>query len=220
MYTKFSCLLHYNQRSKEYLKIFKKNKIYFKNIFIYSSNYKKINYPYVDKVFYFKKDLLDLNILKIILKQKSINLIYSGAYGQIVKESFMKKIRLFHAHPGKLPQIKGSCAIHYSLIKHRNVHCTVIKLSKSIDDGKIFLIKKFRKPNFNYITYNSFDNKIRALTLNHFIKTKYKKVNIANNKNSLRYYIPHPIIRAFNYNNLKKQILLSINKIQIIKKKV
>ena len=217
MYNKFSCLLYYNQRSKDYLKIFKKKKIYFKNIFIYSSNYKKINYPYVDKVFYFKKDLLDSSILKKVLKQKCVNLIYSGAYGQIVKESFIKKIKLFHAHPGKLPQIKGSCAIHYSLIKHGNVHCTIIKLSKSIDDGKIILIKKFRKPNFNYITYNSFDNKIRALTLNDFIKTKYKKVNITNNKNLLKYYIPHPIIRAINYNYQKKQIFLSINKIQLTK---
>ena len=65
---------------------------------------------------------------------------------------------------------------------------------------------------------SNYDNKIQALTLNDFIKTKYKKVNITNNKNSLKYYISQHIIRAFNYNNSKKKILLSINKIQLTKK--
>jgi hypothetical protein len=217
MYKKYSCLLYYNDRSKNYLKIFKENKIYFKNIFIYNSNYKKINYPYTDKVFYFKQNFLKTIILNEILKQKCLNLIYSGAPGQIVKEKFLKRIKLFHAHPGKLPQIKGSCAIHYSLLSNRSVHCTIIKLSKSIDDGKIIYIKKFRKPNFNNISYDEFDNKIRAITLIDFIRGKFKKIKIINKQYLLKYYIPHPLIRALNYDNLKKQIFLNIKNIKLTK---
>ena len=124
MPNQFSCLLHYNNRSKTYLKYFKRKKISFKNIFIYGRKCKKIFYPHTENIFYFNNEFLNFKILNRILSQKCSNLIFSGAHGEIVKKNFLKKLKLYHAHPGKLPQSKGSCAIYYSLLEY-NILCYI-----------------------------------------------------------------------------------------------
>lgn len=219
MYNQFSCLFYYNERSKIYLKFFRKKKIIFKNIFIYGEKCNEIFYPYAENIFYFNNNFLNFEILNKILTQKCTNLIFSGGNGEIVKKNFIKKLNLYHAHPGKLPQTKGSCAIYYSLIEYKKVYCSILKLSKTIDDGKIFLIKKFKNPNLDKVEYNSFDNKIRAKTLVQFILSKKIKPKKKNIKNNFKYYIPHPIIRALNYSDLKKQILKNIKSINLDKEK-
>ena len=66
----FSLLLSDNLRSKIYIDIFKKNKIFFDFIFFY--NYKKkINYPYCNKTYYFKEKKTNQNIKNKIVKKKN-----------------------------------------------------------------------------------------------------------------------------------------------------
>ena len=52
-----SLLLSDNLRSKIYIDIFKKNEIFFEYVFFY--NYKKkIDYPFCNKIYYFKEKKL------------------------------------------------------------------------------------------------------------------------------------------------------------------
>lgn len=191
----FSLLLSDNLRSKIYMDIFKKNKIFFNFIFFY--NYKKkINYPYCNKIYYFKEKKINQNIKNKILKKKIKDIIISPSDGEILNYKFFKNLNIFHCHPGKLPDFKGSCTIYYSILETKKIFCSVFKINKKIDQGKIFYIQKFKIPRWNKNQYIKFDYTIRAKTLVNFIKKKNKYNYKRKKKFRLPYYIPHPLIRS------------------------
>jgi|688.fasta_scaffold406123_1 methionyl-tRNA formyltransferase len=203
---KFGLIISNTNRSRTYIKLLIKNLLYPKEIFFYS---KKKNKFFLD--FFFKKkisyhyakteDINNPNFIKIILKSKLKNLIYSGYSGEIINSILLKKKNLFHCHPGKLPHYRGSTTIFYSIINKGTVGCSVFKMNKKIDMGKLYYIKNFKHPeNLNKI-YNKFDDYIRASTIVSFLKNKEKnfsnkiKFNDSNKINFTDYYIAHPIIR-------------------------
>ena len=203
---KFNLIYAETLRSKYYLdnmilyKIFPKEIIYFSK----SKNLKLINKfkRYSIKYKYFKSDNInDPKLENYIINLPEKNFIYSGYAGDIVNLKLTKNKSIFHLHPGKLPELKGSTTIYYSLILKKRIFCSCIKLNDKIDDGKIFLIKSFNPPKNKKSIENKFDNEIRAKTLITFLKMKRRKIyKIKNKQKLLHYYIAHPILRSLIIN--------------------
>jgi methionyl-tRNA formyltransferase len=210
---KFGLILSNTNRSKVYIKLLLKNSLRPKEIFFYSKKKdkffmnlfikKNLNYCFLKT-----NNINDNHVIKVILKSKLKNLIYSGYSGQIINSNILTKKNLIHCHPGRLPNYRGSTTIFYSLIKEMSIACSVFKMNKKIDMGEIYYIKKFKPPKNLHMINNKFDDNIRALTIINFLK-KNKKI-IRNKKYINEYYIAHPIIRRIALN---KKSLFFIKKL-------
>ena len=213
-----SLILSDTIRSYVYLTKLLKHNININELIIYSSrkinylkkiinkNYKQLNFTIVKS-----KSINSQKISKKILMSNNYDFLYSGYPGEIIRNSeILKKKRIFHCHPGKIPKYRGSTTIYYSLILENNIHCTLFRMTKKVDYGQIFLIKSFSIPKNLRKIENSFDHSIRAQTLISFCKKKNIKPLIKKDMGSY-YYIAHPVIRNLVINKkLFKKILFSI----------
>lgn len=202
----FGLIISNTNRSKVYIKLLIKNSFYPKEVFFFSKKRDKflINFFIKKKIknCYTRTDNINDRIfVKKILKSTLKNFIYSGYSGQIVNSNILEKKNLIHCHSGKLPNYRGSTTIFYSLINKGTIACSVFKMDKKIDIGKLYYIKNFKRPkNLNKI-YNKFDDYIRASTIVSFLKNKKKifsnkrKFNVSNKINFNYYYIAHPVVR-------------------------
>ena len=100
-----------------------------------------------------------------------------------------------HCHPGNLPEFRGSTTIYYSIIIKKKICVTIFELNKKIDNGKIRYKKFYKKPKKSINIEKNFDNKIRAITLVSYLKSKSNHKFRKPTKTYMPYYIAHPIIR-------------------------
>lgn len=221
----FSLILSNTKRSRVYFNTFRKKKFFFKNIIYYSLNkddffHKLEKYKFKSTIKFFKtnniNNYLVFNFIANIKSHK--NFIYSGYPGEIItRNELLQKKNIFHCHAGFLPFFKGSTTIYYSILYYNKIYCSILKLNKSIDQGKIFYIKKFLIPKNLLILEKNFDSYIRAKTFVDFICNKNLKKNY-NNKtyNNSNYYIAHPFIRSMVINNkyLRKKNFYNENHIK------
>lgn len=173
----FGLIISNTNRSKVYIKLLIKNSFYPKEVFFFSKKRDKffLNFFIKRKIknYYTRTENINNRIfVKKILRSTIKNFIYSGYSGQIINSNILKKKNLIHCHSGKLPGYRGSTTIFYSLIREKSIACTVFKMSKKIDIGKIYYIKKFKLPKNLNLTNNKFDDLIRALTIITFLKKK------------------------------------------------
>ena len=210
-------IISQTKRSLSYLKILKKIDIKIDVIIVYGNkveNLKKYN-SFKSKIYYFKFKKISKLISNKILSLTTKNFIVSPYPGEIIRdENLLKKKSLFHVHPGKLPEYKGSTIIYYTILNKKKVYCSVIKLSKNLDQGKVFFRKSFITPaSLNESDYNSFDNKIRSLTLKSFISKPPKLIKQNKYKYFENYFTIHPILRKIAFDKkFKKKLFLYIKK--------
>jgi len=210
-------IISQTKRSLSYLKILKKIDIKIDVIIVYGNkveNLKKYN-SFKSKIYYFKGKKISKLISNKILSLTTKNFIVSPYPGEIIRdENLLKKKSLFHVHPGKLPEYKGSTIIYYTILNKKKVYCSVIKLSKNLDQGKVFFRKSFITPaSLNESDYNSFDNKIRSLTLKSFISKPPKLIKQNKYKYFENYFTIHPILRKIAFDKkFKKKLFLYIKK--------
>ena len=210
-------IISQTQRSLSYLKILRKINIKLDVIIVYGNkveSLKKYN-SFKSKVYFFKSKKISNKISNKILNSATKNFIVSTYPGEIIKdENLLKKKSLFHVHPGKLPEYKGSTTIYYSILNKKKIYCTVIKLSKNLDQGKVFFRKSFITPaSLNESNYNSFDDKIRSLTLKSFISKAPTLIKQNKYKHFENYFIIHPILRKIAFDKkFKKKLSIYIKK--------
>ncbi len=210
-------IISQTKRSLSYLKILRKIDIKLDVIIVYGNeaeNLKKYN-SFKSKIYYFKGKKMSNLISNKILSLATKNFIVSPYPGEIIKdENLLKKKNLFHVHPGKLPEYKGSTIIYYSILNKKKIYCSVIKLSKNLDQGKVFFRKSFITPaSLNESNYNSFDNKIRSLTIKSFISKAPKLIKQNKYKYFENYFVIHPILRKISFDKkFKKKLSLYIKK--------
>ena len=198
-------------RSVEYLKELKINKIIPKMIIHLDDNSKNNNYytllknkfffPKVRKKIFFRKKI-SKNICNFILKNKYKYIIFSSYSDDIIKDKvLLKKKKVIHFHPGKLPNYKGSTVLYYALLNENQIYCSTIIMNSKIDGGKILLIKKYKKPKKIFDIDDKYDAKIRSKNLIETLKQKKIKkiVNIPSN----HYYIIHPVLRSLVFKKRK-----------------
>ncbi len=210
-------IISQTERSLSYLKILRKIDIKLDVIIVYGNKFeslKKFN-SFKSKIYYFKGKKISKLISNKILSLATKNFIVSPYPGEIIKdENLLKKKSLFHVHPGKLPEYKGSTIIYYSILNKKKIYCSVIKLSKNLDQGKVFFRKSFITPaSLNESNYNSFDNKIRSLTIKSFISKAPKLIKQNKYKYFENYFIIHPILRKVAFDKkFRKKLSLYIKK--------
>ncbi len=205
MQNKFSIIVSNTTRSVCYLKELKLNNLVPENIiYINDLSNNKASKILKKRKFIFKSSclkifnnkIIDKKISSYLLNIKSKNIIYSGYPGIIIKEEkLLNQKNLIHAHPGKLPEYKGSTTIYYSILKEKKIYCSTIILNKKIDSGKISIVKKYPLPKNIKLIDKDYDNLIRAKNIIYFLKD-FKKKNLKKNIYSVPYYVIHPILRS------------------------
>ena len=104
---KYILILTDTERSKKYLEVLCKNKIFPDSILFYSLKkntnlLKKIKKTKVKYNYFNTNNLSNLKISKFILKSEIKNFVYSGYPGEIVSSKITSKKNLIHCHPGIL----------------------------------------------------------------------------------------------------------------------
>ena len=104
---------------------------------------------------------------------------------KIISKSILEKIRIFHFHPGYLPEIKGADSSMRSVQSEKKFGISFFELNDKIDEGYVFFREKKDYPNFKlknksnfsvkelYNIWHSFvDPILRAYYLNEIFKSK------------------------------------------------
>ncbi len=193
IYPKFKTSIGFEKKRDTYEK-----KIFFKN--------KKFNFLSPN---YKVRNINSPKIYKILKKNKIQFLLVFGT--QKIKSKIIKKFKdkIFNLHGGNPEKYRGLDS-HYWNIYHDdfNFFTCIHSLNKNLDDGKIFMIKKF------YIKSNTKIHQLRGKnTLNCIQLTnkllenliKNKKVKLSNQKKIGRYY-------SFMPKELKKSVQLKFDK--------
>jgi len=139
-------------RGEFVLKGLKKNKIFIDNIF--NQKYLKNNHKEIEK--------------KIKLNDNYI-FIFVGI-NQIISKKLLKiaKSGCFNCHAGKLPKYRGTSIIPWQIINgEKSGECNILKMTENIDDGKIYLKKKYQILNSDNAT--SISNKCNLIFLQQII---------------------------------------------------
>ena len=158
----FGLIASNSLRTRIFLKYFLKEKIIPQQIFIFSKKKFVLNKNIYknSKIIIVKTD--DINNLRLINKILESDLeyfIYSGYAGKIIKsKKLLIKKKLFHCHPGKLPEFKGSTIPFYQYLTKGYLTYTLFRMSSKIDSGKIFLERKFLPPSNFFEKYDNIDS--------------------------------------------------------------
>ena len=214
---KFSLILSNTKKSVLYAKTLSKFEFYPEEIvylddnkknkllkFLKSSKFKNV------KIKKFNSLNIDKMTSKYILRTPTRYYIYSGYPGVIIRDGeILKKKKIVHFHPGKLPDFKGSTTIYYSILKERKIFCSTLYLNHKIDQGRIIGIYKYPIPKKIKEIDLNYDNYIRCQNLIKFLKSNKKFYENKNNIFFNQYYVIHPVLRSivfkkFNENKKKK----------------
>jgi hypothetical protein len=197
-------ILSNSSRSISYLNALRKGNISLNHIIFYGSkkpfNLKKL--PKFQKVTYFIEKKINKKIADFIFKTKLKQFIISPNKSEIINNNFLlKKLKIIHIHPGKLPEFKGSTTLYYSKLANKETICTCFRMKSSIDTGEILFKKKFKNSNITEKFFDRYDDYIRGITLVNFFKIKrIKRIKKTNKKKLSNYYIIHPLLRKLALN--------------------
>ena len=140
---------------------------------------------------------LDVNAPDVIACVKKISsdyIVYSGPPGAILRDEILDTEKKFvHAHPGLLPDFKGSTTLYYSMLLSQSIGCSVIEMNREIDCGSIYLTRSYRIPppvvNFDIVV----DPLIRTETLIAWLQDNSNPIQQEKKGNT--FYIIHPVLK-------------------------
>lgn len=127
--------------------------------------------------------------------------IYSGYGGQIVGPHLIAKpFPMLHAHPGWLPDFRGSTTVYYTWLDHGGCSVTVFILAAGIDTGAILARKHYAAPparvNVDYV----YDNAIRAdlmveVLSDHRRTGRLEPIAEQDPESHANFYVIHPVLK-------------------------
>ena len=136
---------------------------------------------------------------KILAKYKDNYIIFGCGLGTKITSKEVLRSKIIHAHPGLLPEFKGSAVFFYSIILNNCIKISIIRMNHLIDGGKLYVVKKIKFKEINFKTIDLDIDRHRIEMITNFLKSK-KKI-IAKKKDKFNsYYIPHPAIRKLSEN--------------------
>ncbi len=183
---------------------FKKNKLSLSNLeksailTFQQNNIDYINTP--------TKDVNSKEVLNLIKQQDVDYIIYAGYGGQILsKDHFDNKTKYLHAHPGLIPEERGSTTIYYSILNRNQCGVSVFFMNDKIDAGKVVHRKNYNSPSKGVDIDIWYDNIIRADCLNEsldiLLEDNYKaKEQVGEHED---YFIIHPLLKHMAILSLK-----------------
>lgn len=141
------------------------NKITFNKVYK-NPDFSKYNVPIVSS-----KDINDSKILFEIerIKPNIIILAQSG----IIKENILNyaekiNIPIVNAHPGKIPEFRGTDVIRWSLLEKKQIGVTLHKIDKGVDTGPVYFFSPVS------IQKNDTIDKIQKRVIDHSIELLVK----------------------------------------------
>ena len=171
MKNNFSIILANTYRSKIYLKYFLKSKFRPSEIIFLDNGKKnflnKLLKKFNIKIKRFNHSLIDnKKIVNYILNSKNFYFVYSGYPGYVIRNiNLLSKKKILHAHPGRLPEYKGSTTIFYSILNSNKIYCSTMILDGKIDEGEKINQLQFKLTCKDFKNFEFFDSRIRITTL-------------------------------------------------------
>lgn len=154
------------------------------------------------KVNYVLLPTLEVNseqVIQLVKQSPTKYILYSGAGGAILKKEILSQGKLFiHAHPGWLPEFRGSTTFYYSMLINQEVACSVFIMNEKIDAGKLLVRKRFLIKEKNIDYDRVLDPCVRTATLLEFFSNseQYLKNEIKINADKANnFYIIHPVLK-------------------------
>lgn len=155
-------------------------------------------------------NITDVNadvIIDAIKKEKPDYVIYAGYGGQILsKNHFKNKTDYLHAHPGLIPEERGSTTIYYSILNRKKCGVSVFYMNDEIDAGKVISRKDYTMPSKNINIDVWYDNIIRANCMSQALDTLLldkqttAKEQIGTHED---YFVIHPLLKHISILSLK-----------------
>jgi len=140
---------------------------------------------------------LDVNTPEVISHIKDMDaayVIYSGPAGVILRDGILDAGKIFiHAHPGVLPDYKGSTTIYYSMLLRKELGCSVFTMNREIDGGEILLMKTFPVPMLPVDFDMVVDPLVRTDTLLEWLE-RDDLIPVPNDIGNT-FYIVHPVLK-------------------------
>ncbi len=123
--------------------------------------------------------------------------IYSGPGGTILKKEILSLGKPFiHAHPGWLPNYRGSTTIYYSLLSEGFIGCSIIQFRLGIDEGPVLLRRTFKICEQNLDIDYVLDPLVRTRTLLDYMQNSDVRILKQEDlEEPCTYYIIHPVLK-------------------------
>lgn len=139
----------------------------------------------------------------VIKKVNELNqniIIFAGPAGGILSPDFFITGKKFlHAHPGKLPEYRGSTPMYYSLVNENNITVSALFLNEKIDQGEFIQSKTFTDIENKELIDTVYDPYFRAIVIRDIIKQYADKNSIQSKPQKMStgetYYVIHPLLK-------------------------
>ena len=125
-------------------------------------------------------------------------IVFGGPSGQILKPPVLNQGKCFlHAHPGWLPEFRGSTTIYYAILQQGQCGVSVIVFNEGIDTGAIVVRKAFAMPRRINVDL-LYDPDIRAQAMVEAIRKLSKDGDL---RTAIQtqvlppYYVIHPVLK-------------------------
>lgn len=146
-------------------------------------------------------------VVETIKQRHEEYFIFSGS--GILKEIFDSRKKFVHAHPGKLPEYRGSTCFYYSALAEDRWTCTAFIMSPRIDEGEIITSKEFPLPTKKIDPARVWDPYTRSEVLVNAVRPLVNGNTIRTTKQDLStgvvYYIIHPVLRHLAQEKFQKE---------------
>lgn len=142
----------------------------------------------------------DESVISAVSRLNSAYLIYSGPGGIILKKDILSQgVSFYHAHPGIVPQYKGSTTFYYSMILRKKIGCSILKMSEKLDGGDVMFCREYNTPPMPTDYDQTVDPLIRTETFVLWLKSIdwcfENAVSEKQTANGNMFYIIHPVLK-------------------------
>jgi methionyl-tRNA formyltransferase len=123
--------------------------------------------------------------------------IFCAPAGQILKREILATGKRFlHAHPGRVPEFRGSTTVYYSLLEEDRCAVSAIFLNAEIDRGDVVLIEHHEPPRGLNVDV-LYDPAIRARTLAAAVNKLQQTGPVGEPQAGAEpaYYVVHPVLK-------------------------
>ncbi len=127
--------------------------------------------------FYNSKNINMKTLENINFKTKNNIILNTGSFIYTQKLITNLNDKVYHVHPGYLPDLKGADGIFWSILKFNKVGMSLFRINEKIDEGEIYARKYFDFYQFKHRAFNNLKTKEKynfiLSTLDPILRAKY-----------------------------------------------
>ena len=154
------------------------------------------------------KGFNDKNLIHALSKRSEKYALFCGA-GIIKGPTLRAGPKLIHAHPGALPDARGSTTIFYNILEGKSPTVTTFFMEEGLDAGDSIHSAKYNLPKKGMEIGTIYDGIIRARTISSMLQAYQKDRSFFETKQSgqeKQYFVIHPALEALTNAAVDKQL--------------